>query len=287
MARRGEDPLAVRDLGDAPQVHDRHPVADVLHHAHVVGDEDVRQAQLALEVLQEVQDLCLDRDVEGRHRLVADHEVGLEDEGAGDPDPLPLAAAELVGVAARVVRLEADHVHDPLDPGRALLGRPDAVDAQPLADAVADWRARVEARVRVLEDDLHAAPVRLELRAAQPRDVLAVEDDRPRRRLDEAQEEPADGRLAAARLTDEADRLAAADDEVDAVDRLDRPDRPLEEAALDRKVLHEATQLHEGETGGHVGSRAFRGAAADGGDGRGRHRTGFSSGPRSSRPSGS
>ena len=71
--------------------------------------------------------------------------------------------------------------------------------------------ARVEAGVRVLEDDLHPAPVRLERGALDVGDVHAVEADRPGRRLDEAQQQPADRRLAAARLADEAEGLAAAD----------------------------------------------------------------------------
>ena len=44
--------------------------------------------------------------------------------------------------------------------GAALRVVPEPVDPQPLADAVADRRARVEARIRVLEDDLHPSPVR-------------------------------------------------------------------------------------------------------------------------------
>ena len=92
----------VGELGDAAEVHHRDPVADVLDDAHVVGDEDVGQAELALELLEQVQDLRLDRDVERRDGLVADDEVGLEHERPGDPDPLPLAAARTrAGSAAR------------------------------------------------------------------------------------------------------------------------------------------------------------------------------------------
>ena len=53
-------------LDERAEVHDRDPVADVLDHAHVVGDEQVGQAELALEAAQQVEDLGLDRDVEGR-----------------------------------------------------------------------------------------------------------------------------------------------------------------------------------------------------------------------------
>ena len=137
-----EQVAAVGQLGDAPEVHDRDAVADVLDDAHVVGDEDVRQPEFALEVLEQVQDLGLDGDVERGDRLVADDEVRLEDERAGDPDPLALAARELVGVASSVVRLEADHVHDPRDLRPPLGRRPDLVDPQALADAVGDRRPR-------------------------------------------------------------------------------------------------------------------------------------------------
>jgi len=56
------DKLAHRD--------DRDPVGDVLHHRQVVGDKEVRQAQLLLEIGQEVENPRLDRDVERRDRLV-------------------------------------------------------------------------------------------------------------------------------------------------------------------------------------------------------------------------
>ena len=54
---------------------------------------------LALEVLHEVQDLGLDRDVERRDRLVGDDEPRVERERTGEADALALAAGELVGVA--------------------------------------------------------------------------------------------------------------------------------------------------------------------------------------------
>ena len=157
-----EQLATVGQLGDPAEVHDRDPVADVLDDAHVVGDEHVGQPELALELLQQVQDLGLDRDVERGDGLVADDEVGLEDERPGDADALALAARELVRVAACVVRLEADQVHHLGDLRPPLGVAAETVDAQPLADAVADRRARVEARVRVLEDDLHPPPVRLQ-----------------------------------------------------------------------------------------------------------------------------
>ena len=76
-----------------------------------MGDEDDRQAELALEVAQQVEDLRLDRDVERRDRLVGDQQLGLERERAGDADPLALAAGELVRVAVVVLGVQPDRLH--------------------------------------------------------------------------------------------------------------------------------------------------------------------------------
>jgi hypothetical protein len=144
-----------------------------------------------------------------------------------------------------VVRLQADHVHHPGDLGAPLARAAEAVDAQPLADTVADRRARVQARVRVLEDDLDAPPVGLQRATAQRGHILPVEPDGPRGRFDEPQQQPPDRGLAAARLPDEAERLTALDVEAHTVDRLDDRHGPLQHAAPDREMLDEVADLDE------------------------------------------
>ena len=84
-------------LDDAAEIHDGNVVADVLHHREIVRDEQVGELPLALQVLQEVDDLRLDRDVERRHRLVADDQPGTQRQGAGDADTLALAAENWCG----------------------------------------------------------------------------------------------------------------------------------------------------------------------------------------------
>jgi serine kinase of HPr protein (carbohydrate metabolism regulator) len=75
----------------------------VLHHGEVVGDEQIGKAEAALQVLQQVDDLRLDRDVEGGDRLVAHDQVGIDRQRAGDADALALAAGELVRIAPRLL----------------------------------------------------------------------------------------------------------------------------------------------------------------------------------------
>ena len=82
--------------------------ADVLDHRQVVRDEQVGEAELLLQVLEQVDDLRLDRHVERRDRLVADDQLRLDRERARDADALALAAGELVRIAAHVIGLQAD-----------------------------------------------------------------------------------------------------------------------------------------------------------------------------------
>ena len=71
VQRVGEEFGLVGDLDDAPEIHHRDAVADVLDDREVVRDEQIGEAVLALQVDQQVDDLRLDRDVERRDRLVA------------------------------------------------------------------------------------------------------------------------------------------------------------------------------------------------------------------------
>ena len=117
------------------------------------------------QILQEIQDLGLNRDVERRHRLVADDELRLSAERARDPDPLPLPAGEGVRVAPEVLDVQPDHPHQGLDALLDLLARSALVDPQELPDDLAHRHAWVQRRERVLEDHLDVGP---EGRSARP-----------------------------------------------------------------------------------------------------------------------
>ena len=70
MLRIGEDRFARTRFDDLPLLHHGNTIADIADDGEVVADEEAGQAELALGVLEQVQDLGLDRDVERRGRLV-------------------------------------------------------------------------------------------------------------------------------------------------------------------------------------------------------------------------
>ena len=133
VRRRLVEEVGRCDLAEPPEVHDGHPVADVLDDGQVVRNEEDREVVLLLQVLHQVEDLRLDRHVEGGDDLVAHQQLRLEDQGAGDADALALAAGELAGTPGTVdVGVDADlveHGAGRLDP---LLLAADLPDGQRL-----------------------------------------------------------------------------------------------------------------------------------------------------------
>src|SRR5690348_17037085 len=112
--------------------------------------------------------------------------------------------------------------------------------------------ARVQRRERILEDHLHPSAQCAKLALAERRDVPAVEDDLPRRRLVQAEEGPPDRGLAAARLAHQPEGLAPPDHEADVVDGAHVADVAVEEdPRLDRKPDPELLDLDQVAVGAH------------------------------------
>src|SRR5262249_36477966 len=144
------------DLDDLAEIHHRDAGADVLDDREVVGDKDVGQAELLLQLLQQIDDLRLDGHVERGYRLSAKDKRRRYREGARIPDPLPLPAGELMRVSPNVFGTQPHGFEKLADP---VLELPPALrqtmNYERLADDGADCHAWIERRVRVLKDDLH------------------------------------------------------------------------------------------------------------------------------------
>src|SRR3546814_1654260 len=109
MPRAAEQGARLAPLDEAAKIHDADEVGDVIDYGEIVADEKVSEAQLALEPLHQVQDLRLHRDVERRGRLVANQELRVAGQSAGDGDALALPAGELVR-ELRAVRRRQPHL---------------------------------------------------------------------------------------------------------------------------------------------------------------------------------
>ena len=281
VARRVEDLLGRPHLDHLAQVHHQHPVAHVAHHVQVVADEEVGQAEVALQVLQQVEHLRLDRLVERRHGFVQNHQPRLQRQRPGDVDPLALPARQLVRIAAGEARRVQPHPgQQVVRPGERRALR-HAVHRGAEGDRILDRHPRVERRIAVLEHHLRLAP---ELAQRQPAgaDRLAVEHQLAPVLAGELHQQPGGGRFAAARFADHAQRLALLDVEAHVVDRAHRgPRAPHRQAlSLQRKVLLQV--LHPQQRLARAAQVARVGQGGGGDVEQGAHKK--TSGPRTAAP---
>ena len=167
--------LGGRELHHLAEVHDRDPVGDVAHDAEVVGDEHVAQPELVLQLVEQVDHLRLDRDVERRDRLVEQDQLRVDRERARDPDALALAAGELVRDSGSRCSGRRPTRSSSLRLSVSIWPAGDAAQLQRRRQDLADALARVERRLRVLEDHLHLTPDRLHRSARGLGDVGAAE----------------------------------------------------------------------------------------------------------------
>ena len=178
MVRRVEDLRHRSRLDDPSGIHHRELVAHLGDDAEIVGDEDQREAVLALQVAQQVEVLRLDRQVEAGGRLVGDQQARLAGYADGADDALAHAARHLVRVLRhpRLRRRDAHGLQQAPSPGSRRLRASALMHPDRLGDLVADREQRVQRGHRVLQDhrDALAADVR-----ASPRRIFAG-DPRPR-----------------------------------------------------------------------------------------------------------
>jgi hypothetical protein len=124
----GDEVVDRQSLDDGTSLHDRHPVAKVRDHCQIVAHENAGHRPLLPDRDQEVQDLGLHGGVESAGRLVEEKHIGLQNDRAGDGNPLPLTARQFMGVAEAKTRSQPNLVepvgHAAVEVGEAMRCRP-------------------------------------------------------------------------------------------------------------------------------------------------------------------
>src|SRR5471032_1693261 len=177
MLRRGPDGAVIAGFDQTTRLHHEHAISDIADDRKVMRDEEQGEPEFGLEVGQEIENLRLDGDIEGGHRLVADHEFRFEHEGSGDAYTLSLAARKFVWVALQCRRGQANRIDYPANFCFAFASLRHAMNRQGKAQGSFNGMPRIERAVRVLEDHLHAPAIRTQCTAPAMRDVVAIEYD--------------------------------------------------------------------------------------------------------------
>ncbi len=220
VARSAEHLEHGTPLTDRAAYQDEHLVGDVAKHSEVVADEDECEARALAQVTKQLEHRRLRRNVKRRGELIAEKDARPGNQRPCDRDTLALPCAEL----ARAPLEEAWGELDALEclGGRAAPSRGRQRGTKELerpAEHGRDALARVERRVRVLEDDLDRAQLLTSAMGDARVKHLAREADstgaRPLQPGDRSQER----RLAGAALARDTEHTSRAQGKRDTVER--------------------------------------------------------------------
>ena len=220
MIRLLEQGIGVRAFHDPPEIHDDDTVAQMLHYAQIMADEQVGECQTLAQIHEEIENLRLNGNIQSGYRLVTDDELRLDREGAGDPDPLALTAGELMRIAALEAAIQAAAVQHIVHIVGELRARDDAVDQRCFTDDVGDPHTRIQGREGILKNHLYLERRLPRLRVCRPQNGAASKQDVAFAGLQDSSHHSAQGGLSTAGLTHQTDHLALSDDQIDAVHRL-------------------------------------------------------------------
>ena len=93
-------------LDDFTLLHDEHSVGKVGDNGQIVGDEYIGEAEGVPKAGEQTDNLSLNGDIEGGHRLVAYDDFRLEGQRSSNRDALALTAGKLMGVTAHMFRMQ-------------------------------------------------------------------------------------------------------------------------------------------------------------------------------------
>ncbi|MNC40884.1 hypothetical protein D3C75_896250 [compost metagenome] len=79
----------------------------MFYHGQVMGNEQIGQIPLALELLEQVNHLGLNGYVQSGDGLIRHDKLRLDGQRPGNADPLPLAAGEFVGETSGMLGVQA------------------------------------------------------------------------------------------------------------------------------------------------------------------------------------
>src|SRR3990172_2859263 len=139
---------------DLSRVHYRHGLGRFGNHSQIVADQHDGSADLLLKPVDEINDLGLDSDVEGRSRFIGQHQSRIAGHSHSDHNPLTHAAAHLMGIIMdaplrRRHAHQAQHFHGTVHgffAGKTLM------KANHLGDLFADFQHRIEGSHWLLKD---------------------------------------------------------------------------------------------------------------------------------------
>ena len=164
MLRRLEQLFAGSGLDDLTVFHHEHLVRHGPDHVHIMCDEQIAQAPLSLQALQQAKNLFLDGHIERAGWFIEYQDVWLDDQGSGNRQALALATRKFMRVASQQCSFVPIQGHADIAQCRqnklspCLHAQPGLMNQQALPDDFFNCQTRRQRRERILKHHLHHAP---------------------------------------------------------------------------------------------------------------------------------
>jgi hypothetical protein len=233
-------------FNDLSQIHYRNAMTHMLDDAEVMGDEEIRVTVTSLKFLDEVENLCLDRNIERRRRLVKDDELWARDQGPGNSNALPLAATEFMRVTIHMLFIQSHFGEARSDPCDDLLTFGKTVHLEGIPNGLFDQHPRIKGRLGILKDDLEIPSHLSQILPPDLGEIHAVVENLSSIRLEKVQKEKADRGFSTAGLSNESQRFSLIDSQGDGIDRFQVFHLASEKTAVNGKILDEIDCFNDG-----------------------------------------
>src|SRR4030095_7190175 len=93
-------------LNKLSQIHYSDSPRELLDDRNGVADEEISQPRLSLKFPEQLCDLCLNGNIEGRHGFVRDDQFWFESQSSSDPNALALPTTEFMGIPVHRRRVQ-------------------------------------------------------------------------------------------------------------------------------------------------------------------------------------
>jgi hypothetical protein len=230
--------LSLGHFHNLPQVHHHDSMAYVFNHRQVVCDKQQRQAEAFLQILQQVHNLRLDRNIESAHWLIADQQPRIKRQGAGDANPLPLSPAKFV----RIPRKSAGRIQsDRLQQGRYAFPAASPVPLQVVnlegfRHNTLGRQPRVQRSVRILENHLKPAALSPQVGPMPPGNFLPIEENPPAGGFNKSGDGATQRGFATSAFPDQSQSFSGCDREFNRVHGSHPGSCGAKESGLDREM---------------------------------------------------
>ena len=172
MPGRGKEGCTWSFLDQLAGIHDTDAMRHARHHAQIMRDQQHAHVAFSLQILQQIENLRLDRDIERGGRLISDQQGRVAGQGHGNHHPLFHTTGKLEGIFVEpaIGIGNANGRQQLAGTNTNNIGSEIATTRQHFANLATDRHDRVEAGRRLLKDHGHATapnPAHVHFRQAQ------------------------------------------------------------------------------------------------------------------------